>query len=148
MAEAEEQPWKPKIEIEAYTYHCICTQLILATTTPLHEEPKRAYDLTTILNLPPEPTTWGFHAVVTGTVVDKEPTAVRGDGGFEKRYMHRCSRCDVVIGYTVDRCHLVPEMSGRMDELIMLLPGGLMTTAEMEKGKNMEREIGLVQTKR
>jgi len=54
-----------------------------------------------------------------------------------------------VVGYQLDKSQWVESEggSGRREDVIYLLRGGLMDTAEMEKGKDMEREIGLVQAK-
>jgi len=149
MANVAGQPPVLKNATEVYTYHCICTQLILATTTtPLQALTERAGDHSLILPLPPSPTE-SHYAALKGTALDSRPTAIRREDGFEKRYMHRCSRCDIVVGYQLDKSQWEESKgdSGRREDVIYLLRGGLMETAEMEKGKDMEREMGLVQAK-
>jgi len=148
MATGELQSPTLEKATQVSTYHCICSQLILATTTSLSSLTKRAGDHSLILPLPPSPTE-SHYAALKGTAFDSTPTVIRREDGFEKRYIHRCTRCDIVVGYQLDKSQWVESEggSGRREDVIYLLRGGLMDTAEMEKGKDMEREIGLVQAK-
>jgi len=133
---------------QVHTYHCICTQLILATTAPITALEKRTSDASLILPLPtsqPGP----HHALLKGSVLDAKATMIRREDGFEKRYMHRCERCDTVVGYQLDKSQWEETKggSGRREDVLYVLRGGLMETVEMENGKDMRAESGLVTAK-
>ena len=136
----------------AYTYHCICTQLILATTTPLPELTTRQLDKSLVLPLPSptQPSPAPHHATLQDTTSDLRPIILTLDDGFEKRYLHRCPRCDLVVGYQLDWAqygNARSEQDGRRKDVVYLLPGGLLTTEEMEKvgkGFDLKGRIGLI----
>lgn len=60
---------------------------------------------------------------------------IRREDGFEKRMLLRCGRCKLVVGYTLDEAHF--EVKGQ-ERLVYLLPGGLISTADMAEGKKVE----------
>lgn len=60
---------------------------------------------------------------------------VTSDSGFEKRYLQRCGRCNLVVGYQLDWQQFGAERAGRKEDLVYLLPDGFMTTSEMIMGK-------------
>lgn len=63
---------------------------------------------------------------------------IRGEEGFEKRYLQKCGRCSIIVGYQLDKSQYGEEKQlGRRDDVIYLLPGGLLTTEEMAAGKDM-----------
>lgn len=124
---------------QVHIYHCLCTQLVLATTTAIDLLPRRKVDDSSI-------------ATAGGTVLeqrlstDQTPLVVRLEDGFEKRYLVRCSRCGLTVGYHLDKSQFdrtVDEPGPNMDVSFML-PGGLMETDEMVSGKKIDPETGLL----
>lgn len=75
--------------------------------------------------------------------VDEKPTVLKLDDGFEKRYAVRCTRCGLAAGYHLDRSQFSGSESetGPRTDVVYILPGGLMTTAEMREGRSMVSEI-------
>lgn len=134
-----------------YTYHCLCTHLLLATTTPLPALPTRQHciDKAHIMPLPPPPnslpknkhpqTNANDHCgLMLSTIPDRQAEIIQSDEGFEKRYLQRCGRCSLVVGYQLDWQQFAasePNRSGRRDDVVFLLPGGFVTTSEMIMGK-------------
>ncbi|KAI5275093.1 hypothetical protein E4T47_01943 [Aureobasidium subglaciale] len=123
-----------------YTYHCICTQLVLATTTPLSNLKPRASDSSLILPLPDLSAITTHYALLTNTSADAAPTIIRLEDGFEKRYLYKCNRCDLSIGQSEDG-------KGVKGDVVFLLQGGLVGTEDMKAAKDMEGEIGRVGVK-
>lgn len=135
-----------------YTYHCVCSFLLLATTTPLPSLPTRqnSVDHAHILPLAPAasstPASQNNHCgMLMSTIVDPHAVTFQSDNGFEKRYVHRCGRCNTPIGYQLD-WHLYGDTdadavgrSGRRKDVVYLFPGGLLTSSEMVQGKMAER---------
>jgi hypothetical protein len=78
--------------------------------------------------------------------VDGEPTVLKLDDGFEKRYAVRCNRCGLAAGYQLDKSHISgsESASGPRGDVVYILPGGLLTTEEMREGRSMEAEVGKV----
>ncbi|KAF2475790.1 uncharacterized protein BDR25DRAFT_322247 [Lindgomyces ingoldianus] len=159
-------PHPEKISLAAsstvYTYHCLCSHLLLATTTPLPALPTRqnSLDKAHIMPLPPPPTAHSqsprhrhahsepaasldHYGLLLSATLDRKPEIVRSDDGFEKRYMQRCGRCALVVGYQLDWQQFAGERVGRREDVVFLLPGGLMTTREMVMGKKVDVEIGV-----
>lgn len=153
-----------------YTYHCLCTHLLLATSTPLHALPtrKNSCDQAHIMPLPPPPaapTTKGrrpsnepdlsptdHYGLLLSTRLDNKPEMVTSDSGFEKRYLQRCGRCNLVVGYQLDwqQFAAADERAGRNDDVVYLLPDGFVTTSEMIMGKTPPQQqghIGMVNVK-
>jgi hypothetical protein len=143
-----------KISLQAsntvYTYHCLCSHLLLATTTPLPSLPKRNHSLDKahVMPLPPAPTSSNkgaqppndHYGLLLSTRIEKTAEIVRSDEGFEKRYLQRCGRCSLVVGYQLDWQQFSVEKSGRREDYVFLLPGGFMTTSEMIMGKQKAAE--------
>jgi hypothetical protein len=78
------------------------------------------------------------YAILLGTSLDRDPVVIRGEQGFEKRYLQRCGRCNLTVGYQLDKSQFEGvEEQGRREDVVYLLPGGLMTTKEMAAGKDM-----------
>ncbi|KAF1830730.1 hypothetical protein BDW02DRAFT_88408 [Decorospora gaudefroyi] len=151
-----------KISLQAsntvYTYHCLCSHLLLATTTPLPSLPvrKHAHDAAHIMPLPPQPptpTTNDHYGLLLSTHQDRVPEMVTSDQGFEKRYWQRCGRCALVVGYQLDWRQFEEEeeegereRGGRREDCVFLLPGGFVKTADMiagNKGKSRNANAGL-----
>lgn len=143
-----------KISLQAsntvYTYHCLCSHLLLATTTPLPSLPQRHHSLDKahIMPLPPppapstgknsrgeQPTRSDHYGLLLSTRIEKNPEIITSDEGFEKRYLQRCGRCSLVVGYQLDWQQFAVDRTGRREDYVFLLPGGFMTTSEMILGK-------------
>jgi hypothetical protein len=137
-----------KISLQAsntvYTYHCLCSHLLLATTTPLPALPTRqnAADKAHIMPLPPAPSAAGSKApantnahygLLLSMRQDPAPEMLTSDNGFEKRYTQRCARCNLAVGYQLDWAQFggPAERTGRREDVVFLLPGGFITTSEM-----------------
>ncbi|KAI4727055.1 hypothetical protein E4T49_05149 [Aureobasidium sp. EXF-10728] len=134
-----------------HTYHCICTQLVLASTSTLESLKTRASDSSHILPLPnlsSTPTT-SHQASLTNTTIDTKPTVIRLEDGFEKRYFHKCGRCDLNIAYSLDKSQFedTKTLSGVREDVAFLMPGGLMSTGDMKSGKDMDAEVAKVGVK-
>jgi hypothetical protein len=129
------------------TYHCICAHLLLASTQPLITLPTRStLDKSSILRLPPashaQPLT--DYAILLGTTLDHDPIIIRGDQGFEKRYIQRCGRCNLAVGYQLDKSQYDGvDGQGRREDVVYLLPGGMITTEEMTAGKDMGPSLAI-----
>ncbi len=127
------------------TYHCICTELALAAHEPLSSLPTRKGDGATICKVTTAELLASGAVVLAGATFDgKDPVVVKLEDGFEKRYAARCKRCDVQIGYWLDSSQFEASGQGRREDVLYLLPGGLMSTAEMMDKKDMEKEILMV----
>lgn len=130
---------------QSYTYHCLCSTLILTTTHDLQTLPHRhepVRDSALILAPPVDitrPDTSESHpaqstsSILLNVAPERRPIIIRREDGFEKRTLFRCSRCKVVIGYSLDDAHW--ENSEPSLRPVYLLPGGLLSTAEMVEGK-------------
>ena len=131
-----------------YTYHCLCTHLLLATSTPLHALPtrKNSVDQAHIMPLPPPPAAPikgrqpqlppnDHYGLLLSTRLENKPEVVTSDNGFEKRYFQRCGRCNLVVGYQLDWQQFAGDRAGRKEDVVYLLPDGFVTTSEMIMGK-------------
>ena len=130
-----------------HTYHCVCSQFLLATTTPLescHNRAGEGLDKAIILPFENFPNSADEdqvpkhgYASLLNTVVERKPIAIRRSDGFETRYQQRCGRCDLVIGYHLDRIQYDDQLqTGRRKDVLYILPGALKSTTEMAGGSN------------
>lgn len=148
---------------KAYTYHCLCSQLILSSSLPISQSSRRAgegLDKAHMVSLLPSrnesddeeeplenlflglPSTAGV-AMLLNSVLDNKPIVVRREDGFEKRYLQRCARCRLIIGYQLDKSQYDGFKSfGRREDVVYILPGAVMSTEEMVQGKDMGLDIG------
>ncbi|QDS72632.1 hypothetical protein FKW77_002313 [Venturia effusa] len=129
------------------TYHCLCTHLVLASNQPLDSLPRRStLDKAHIMHLTPSHASspqYNDYAVLLSTTPDDKATIIRRTDGFEKMYMQRCGRCTTVVGYQLDKSQFPGEKEeGRKEDVLFVLPGGLMTSEEMEAGKDMNAVVG------
>lgn len=116
------------------TYHCLCSELLLAsTTTPLKDLPRRQGDGSYICK------SSGTH-LTASVEVEAKPVVLKLEDGFEKRYLLRCGRCGVTVGYGLDLSQFEATKAkiGREDDVVYLLEGGLLETEEMEKGEKQD----------
>ncbi|KAF2002307.1 hypothetical protein P154DRAFT_521122 [Amniculicola lignicola CBS 123094] len=134
-----------------YTYHCLCSHLLVATTTPLPSLPVRqatsTHEQTHIMPLPPPPAPllpkkrsiqapMDHYGLLLSTTPSPAPEIHRSDDGFEKRYLQRCNRCSLVVGYQLDwEGFEGAGRSGRREDVVFLLRDGFMSTSEMIMAK-------------
>jgi len=127
-----------------HTYHCFCTQLVLASTKPLSELEVRKSDgslICPLVNL--ESALAGpsasLQAVLQSTSLAPKAIVVQSEDGYEKRWEQRCQRCSLTIGYHLDHGQFGgdAQTTGRREDVIYLLPGGLLGTDEMSKAPDM-----------
>lgn len=128
------------------TYHCLCTQLSLATTAPLEALPKRQLDAAAIATCGDFASASKPTLTMQALSVDDKATVLKLDDGFEKRYAVRCTRCGLAAGYQLDKSQFsgTEGQSGPRTDVVYILPGGLSTTEEMREGRSMEAEVGKV----
>ncbi|KAG9585623.1 hypothetical protein KCU77_g5889, partial [Aureobasidium melanogenum] len=138
-------------EMTVHTYHCICTQLVLASTSTLESLKTRTSDSSHILPLPDLSSTLStsHYASLANTITDTKPTVIRCEDGFEKRYFHKCGRCELSVAYSLDKSQFedTKTSSGPREDVVFLIPGGLMSTEDMKSGKDMDTEIAKVGVK-
>jgi hypothetical protein len=138
---------------DVHAYHCLCSHLLFASTKPLSALEHRAgLDKSYILPLPPPPRSFhgdaeqqlSHYALLPGVTRDRNPMVIRSAEGFEKRYVHRCGRCRLVVGYQLDRSQYQGEddEDGIREDVMYLLPGGLLESDDMLAGKDMSANIG------
>lgn len=147
------------------TYHCICTNLLLATTFEIASLSRRAspgLDQAHILPCPaPHPHTLqhdgaehddALEEVSTSTRSSSDRTVllsmlatrkvvVRREDGFEKRYPLQCGRCGTTVGYHLDvsqysvSSNIMEVRQGAKRDVVYILPGSMVTTEAMAGGR-------------
>jgi hypothetical protein len=76
------------------------------------------------------------------TTLDRSAVVIRSDDGFEKRHLQRCARCQLIVGYQLDKSQYEGlEEIGRREDVVYLLPGGILNTEDMVAGKDMTNGI-------
>jgi len=109
------------------------------------------------------------YTLLLSTTLDRRPTLTRRSDGFERRYLVRCGRCRLIVGYELDAEHYAAfsgvgaigssEAASAMDvdgegkeekmKVMYLLPGGIMSTETMASGKKIgEKEVALGERER
>lgn len=127
-----------------HTYHCICTELVLALFTPLENLPKRKSDGARICKIAKSDLPVPAGVVLSGSTLDaEEPIVMKLDDGFEKRFFVRCGRCDLRVGYRLDRSQFGEDEGGVRSDVLYLMAGGLMSTEDMTAGKTLGEEDGV-----
>lgn len=150
MATHESNPSGPSTSTSSpaniLTYHCLCTQLSLATTEPLESMPKRQLDAAAIATCGDFASATQPSLTMQALSVDDNAIVLKLDDGFEKRYAVRCNRCGLAAGYQLDKSQFSGSEadSGPRPDVVYILPGGLLTTEEMREGRSMEAEVGKV----
>jgi hypothetical protein len=148
-----------------HIYHCLCSQLLLASASSLGDRQQRAGESLDNAYIVPLMSTDVLYStngsdeedpennqsntalregvenenasVLLNTVLERKPLVVRRSDGFETRYQRRCGRCELVVGYHLDAAQFdAGAKSGRLDKIIYILPGALKTTDEMMENKN------------
>lgn len=127
---------------QVHTYHCICSELVLALFSPLDKLPKRQGDGSAICKITKSDLPIPGGVVLSGSTFDQDnPIILKLDDGFEKRYAVTCQRCDLQIGYRLDRSQFDDSESGVRADVLYLLPGGLLSTDEMKEGKDRSEAV-------
>ena len=122
-----------------YTYHCICSELILATFSPFEDLPKRKGDGAAICKVNESDVPAPRAIIPSGaTLVDNAPIVIKLEDGFEKRYVARCNRCNLPVGYQLDKDQFSEAHAGPRSDVLYVMSGGLLSTADMEEGKALE----------
>ncbi|KAE8871276.1 hypothetical protein PTNB73_02735 [Pyrenophora teres f. teres] len=67
---------------------------------------------------------------------DRQPEIITSQDGFEKRYLQRCGRCSLVVGYQLDWQQFAVDRTGRREDYVFLLPGGFVKTSDMIMGSS------------
>ena len=119
-------------------------ELVLAAVAPLNSLPKRLGDGASICKLSKDNSLTGSDCILTSsTVIEDKALLLKLEDGFEKRHAVRCSRCGLMLGYQLDLAQFEESKNdlGRREDVVYVVPGGLMSTEEMEKGKKMESEV-------
>jgi len=152
------------------TYHCICTNLLVATTFDVASLPRRAspgLDQAHILPCPvPHPHTLdhdGFEhddrderSVVSTTrggrgrtvllsMLAARKVVVRRADGFEKRYLLQCGRCGTTVGYHIDTSQYpvsgsTPDARQGANRDVVYILPGSMVTTEAMAGGQLPDE--------
>jgi len=161
----------PKI----HTYHCLCLSLLLASTHTLSSLPRRSTQSSHpssdfILPLPPAPLNPSEdeiestdlppegYTLLLGVDKEKKPTIIRREDGFEKRILHRCSRCRLVVGYelategdtemggtSIKKGKEKEKEEGYTGRIIYILPAAVMSTEAMAAARKIgEEEVDVV----
>lgn len=126
------------------TYHCLCSNLVVATVHSLESLPLRSEPVQDSALIIPPPTTistssdigtddastQSITSALLDVIPDRRPVIVQREDGFEKRILLRCGRCKLVLGYMMDAL--------QASNPTYLLPGGLVETSEMVKGTRPE----------
>ena len=85
------------------THHCLCSTLLFATTGPISHFSARKCDDARILQISTSESLGTHSAVLTEAIVtDAEPVMFKLPDGFEKRYLSKCQRCGLTVGYLLD----------------------------------------------
>lgn len=122
--------------LQIYSYHCICTTLILTSNCKLEDLPRRsgaAQDHAIILSIrkPSELGSPATQTILSNTVLERKVFMISREDGFEKRRSLKCARCKLTLGY-----HILSEKSASSNaEVTYILPGSLLSTADMAAGK-------------
>lgn len=120
-------------------YHCLCTELLLASSIPFQNVPKRQSDKSLICTttdgnaFSPDSTSILEKAIT----VETTPVVLKLEDGFEKRYLVRCGRCGVVVGYVLD-LSLFDETKGKVgvrEGVVYVLEGAVVGTEMMRVGR-------------
>ncbi|KAF7185943.1 hypothetical protein HII31_12816, partial [Pseudocercospora fuligena] len=125
------------------TYHCLCSELLLATPIPLDKLPTRQSDKSHICKI----STGGENITANSAILTKSaepgssPLVLRLEDGFEKRFLIKCGRCGVGFGYKL----WSESENGVKEDVVFILQNGLIETRDVEGGRKlMEKEVELV----
>lgn len=138
------------MSLQVHTYHCICSELVIALFSPLEKLSKRQSDGSQICRMVSlDPVDDGF-ILWTSVDVSEQPIVLKLEDGFEKRYAIRCKTCGLQFAYSLDWCCFREEQgkkegdSGSRLNVVYLLAGGLMSTEDVKGGREMGTELEVV----
>lgn len=98
---------------------------------PLPPPPSKATSKNSAAHAPND-----HYGLLLSTTLSRTPEMLCTDAGFEKRYLQKCGRCALTVGYQLDWSQFQDEKKlGRREDVVFLLPGGFVTTREMVMGK-------------
>lgn len=121
-------------DLSVFTYHCICTELVAATSAPIDQLPRRRLDNSTIGKTVDS---YSKDAITlrSPSVLQSRAIVLKLEDGFETRYLLDCARCDLTLGYRLDRAQFDPQQdgSGPFEEVVYLLPDAVVSTEAMMK---------------
>lgn len=89
-----------------------------------------------------------LYSMVLSTTIDRKALIVRREDGWEKRWVWRCGRCRLGVGYSLEDGagtdgDVKEETEKQKQKVVYLLPGGLVGTREMmDGGFGGEGEVG------
>ena len=126
-----------------HTYHCLCTELIVAVPAPLEDLPHRGSDKSSICTTSGSPSQ--RPSELGNVTLESKATVLKLADGFEKRFAVSCARCGLAIGYQLDKSQFgdTQTETGCREDVVYFLPGGLLSTSDMQAGRSMEKEIQL-----
>jgi hypothetical protein len=123
-----------------HSYHCLCTEYIFTTTSPLNSSPTRKTSADKAHILPVSlakavPAEHPDGAVVQLlAVADRKAALIRREDGFEYRYEVRCPRCKLAVGYRLDESQFEEGKGpGGREDVLFVLPGAVTTTEEVRE---------------
>ncbi|KXL44378.1 hypothetical protein M433DRAFT_873 [Acidomyces richmondensis BFW] len=110
---------------EYTTYHCLCSELILAMVGKLDHSPTRQKDKARIAVR---------HSLASGSIqICEKPVLLKLEDGFEKRYLAKCQRCHSTVGYYLDQEQFEDSNGkfGMRDDIFYVIQGSLQETEDM-----------------
>ncbi|CCU79102.1 hypothetical protein BGHDH14_bgh03974 [Blumeria hordei DH14] len=146
------------MSVQIHTYHCLCTALVLASSHSLSTLPRRSLDndaidtaiilplpdITPMPNEPDQNLPQEGYSLLIGVDKDSDSIDIRRLQGVERRFLYRCSKCQMVIGYEIVQGRDVDMIDDNDNDgsnmgtqpiyygkILYILPGGLMTTEVM-----------------
>ncbi|CAK1363443.1 unnamed protein product [Cercospora beticola] len=130
------------------TYHCICSQLLLATPANFKQLSARQSDKSSVLKISTEEEALDANTsllIKDAVEVENEATMLELEDGFEKRFFVKCRRCGIVVGYFLDWSLWNEEgegkKKGRREDVVFLLEGAVRGSEEVD-GKGGEEKMG------
>lgn len=116
--------------IKISTYHCLCSQLALATRQSLATYTTRQTDHAIILTQQ--------DILEQRLEQDCQVRVIRFDDGFEKRYLKVCSRCELPVAYHLDKAQFEPSSGevGAEHTVMYVIADGLQSTDDLSNIQN------------
>lgn len=112
------------------TYHCLCSELIVALPKPLEQLLRREGDASYVCG--------GRQTTVNASIAE-DAIIMKLEDGFEKRYPVACRRCSLPIGYQLDLCQFEDSKSssGPRSDVLYILSGALQSTESLQGDSHM-----------
>lgn len=149
------EPEMARDSVPIKTYHCICFNLLIATTQALSQLSRRSPPVRDHAFILPVQklgedqklsgtAPLGIYTSILGLTEDAKAIVVRRQDGFEKRICWRCNRCNVVVGYEIASHDDANSTSGDRGMVLYLLPNGLLESSILQQDKHpklTERDV-------